>query len=282
MTPAEEFDLHAFFDAVDARRRERQLSWPALATVILEQSRVLNDERKDHPISPTTIRKLAEGRGLSSQHSLFLLRWLGVPPETFIAAPQPGTAGFRFPWRTSRIGCVGIFVRSMARSTPLESRVMPPGSRPPIVSIVPQTHSPACALRNLPPASAWRCGLPRLSIAPQLTSSTSRNGNGVFTGYPEPNNIAGSRMRESLSFRLGQSRRFGCRSVTCCHRGQITTKRTIAAANHNAPAGGSVDPRCRLDDLDESRGVNLLAGKRSWNPKSKEPRLSEGIHQRRR
>ena len=97
MTPAEEFDLHAFFDAVDARRRERQLSWPALATVILEQSRVLNDERKDHPISPTTIRKLAEGRGLSSQHSLFLLRWLGVPPETFIAAPQPGTAGIPLP-----------------------------------------------------------------------------------------------------------------------------------------------------------------------------------------
>ena len=67
-----------------------------------------------------------------------------------------------------------------------------------------------------------------------------------------------------------------------CLRGQITTKRTIAAANHNAPAGGSIDPRCRLDDLDESGGVNLLAAKRPRNPKSKEPRLSEGIDQRRR
>jgi hypothetical protein len=65
-----------------------------------------------------------------------------------------------------------------------------------------------------------------------------------------------------------------------CHHGQITTKRTIAATNHNAPAGGSVDPRCRLDDFDESHGVNLLTSKRSWNPKSKEPRLSEGIDQR--
>ena len=76
---------------MDARRREEQLSWPALATVIWEQSRVLNERRKDHPISPATIRKLAEG--VSCQHALFVLRWLEVPPEIFIAVPQPGTAG---------------------------------------------------------------------------------------------------------------------------------------------------------------------------------------------
>ena len=89
------FDHQAFFDAVDTRRREQQLSWPALATVIWEQSRVLNERRNDHPISPTTIRKMAGE--LSSQHALFVLRWLGVPPETFIAEPQPGTAGVPLP-----------------------------------------------------------------------------------------------------------------------------------------------------------------------------------------
>jgi len=95
VTPAEGFDTQAFFAAVDARRRDEQLSWPALAAVIWEQSRVLNERRNDHPISPATIRKLAEG--VSCQHALFVLRWLEVPPETFIAGPQPGTAGAPLP-----------------------------------------------------------------------------------------------------------------------------------------------------------------------------------------
>jgi hypothetical protein len=90
------FDHQAFFNAVDMRRREQQLSWPALATVIWEQSRVLNERLDDHPISPATIRKM-DG-GLSCQHALFVLRWLGVPPETFIAEPRPGTAGAPLPW----------------------------------------------------------------------------------------------------------------------------------------------------------------------------------------
>lgn len=91
------FDTRAFFAAVDAKRREQQLSWPALAVALWEQSPVLNDRRKDHPISPGTIRKMGDGRGLSCQHALFVLRWLDVPPEAFIAAPQPGTAGVPLP-----------------------------------------------------------------------------------------------------------------------------------------------------------------------------------------
>ena len=89
------FDLQRFFAAVDARRRDEQLSWPALTAAIWEKSRVLNKRRSDHPISPATIRKLAEG--VSCQHALFVLRWLEVPPETFIAVPQPGTAGVPLP-----------------------------------------------------------------------------------------------------------------------------------------------------------------------------------------
>jgi hypothetical protein len=97
MTSPKEFDTEAFFGAVDARRRAEQLSWAALATTIWEQSRALNARRNDHPISPATISKLAERRGISCQHALFLLRWLGVPPETFIAVPQPGTGGVPLP-----------------------------------------------------------------------------------------------------------------------------------------------------------------------------------------
>lgn len=95
MATEQGFDSEAFFAAVDQRRREEQLSWPALATAVWEQSRVLNERRRDHPISPATLRKVAQG--VSCQHALFLLRWLGVPPETFIAVPQPGTAGIPLP-----------------------------------------------------------------------------------------------------------------------------------------------------------------------------------------
>ena len=89
--------MQSFFDAVDERRRREHLNWSALAAAIWGQSRALNELRRDHPISPATIRKMADGRGLSCQHALFLLRWLGVPPETFIAAPQPNTAGVQLP-----------------------------------------------------------------------------------------------------------------------------------------------------------------------------------------
>ncbi len=97
MNPSQEFDLQAFFDAVDSRRREQQLTWQALATALWKQSRALNEKRNDHPISAATIRNLADGRRLSCQHTLFVLRWLGVPPETFAVTPQPGTAGIRLP-----------------------------------------------------------------------------------------------------------------------------------------------------------------------------------------
>jgi hypothetical protein len=112
VTPGHGFDISAFFAAIDERRREEHLTWPALTTTIWEQSRVLNERRNDHPISPATIRKLGERGDVSCQHALFLLRWLCVPPETFIAEPHPGTAGIPLPladnahrlrWNLSRL-----------------------------------------------------------------------------------------------------------------------------------------------------------------------------------
>ncbi|HEX8813979.1 MAG TPA: helix-turn-helix transcriptional regulator [Terriglobales bacterium] len=92
------FDNQAFFDAVDKRRRELKLSWPKLAAVIWDQSRVLNQLRPtDHPIATDTIWKMGERGFISCQHALFLLRWLDVPPETFIAKPREGTAGVGLP-----------------------------------------------------------------------------------------------------------------------------------------------------------------------------------------
>jgi hypothetical protein len=86
---------------------------------------VLNTRRNDHPISPATISKLAGRRGISCQHALFLLRWLGVPPETFIAMPQPGTAiplpladeGHRLRWNLGKLyGALNV-ARTARRAT---------------------------------------------------------------------------------------------------------------------------------------------------------------------
>lgn len=97
VTSPKEFDTQAFFAAVDARRCDQQLSWPALAAAIWEQSHVLNSRDNYHPISPSTIRNLAKRQDTSCQHALFLLRWLRVPPEAFIASPCQGTAGVPLP-----------------------------------------------------------------------------------------------------------------------------------------------------------------------------------------
>ena len=91
------FDMQAFGNAVDARRRDQQLSWTALAAAIWDQSRVLNARDKFHPISPSTIRNLADARDISCQHALFLLRWLEVPPEAFIASLRLGTTRVPLP-----------------------------------------------------------------------------------------------------------------------------------------------------------------------------------------
>jgi hypothetical protein len=91
------FDMQAFFAAIDERRREKRLSWPGLAAAVWEQSRVLNDRRKDHPIATATIRNLGDRGYMTCQHALFLLRWLQVPPEVFVKTPQPGTAGVPLP-----------------------------------------------------------------------------------------------------------------------------------------------------------------------------------------
>ncbi|MGA7821013.1 MAG: hypothetical protein WCA50_15385 [Candidatus Sulfotelmatobacter sp.] len=179
MPSAHSFDGQAFFDAADKRRRERQLSWPALATVIWEQSRALNERRNDHPISPATIRKAAGG--LSCQHALFVLRWLGLPPEAFIAVPQPGTAGVPLPladeahrlrWDLKKLHGALNAARTGRGATWQQAAAR-----------LYCTQNQLTGLRNAKFATRCdlRCGLPRRCIAQRLTSSMSRSGSTSVT-----------------------------------------------------------------------------------------------------
>src|SRR5579862_5329205 len=74
------FDASALYRALDARRLELGLSWRQVADQLWHLSFELNDQRHDHPISPSTLTRMATKPGTSCQHALFMLRWLGRNP----------------------------------------------------------------------------------------------------------------------------------------------------------------------------------------------------------
>jgi len=80
-----EFDVQALFDAMNVQRAARGLTWRGVADELWRQSADLNDRRKDHPISPTTLTGMPKRGDTSCQHALFMLRWLGRSPESFLA-----------------------------------------------------------------------------------------------------------------------------------------------------------------------------------------------------
>ncbi len=84
MPPVGDFDAIAFYDAMDAERVARGMSWRQVADALCEQSSLLNERRRDHPISPSTLTNIAKRRDTTCQHALFILRWLGRSPESFV------------------------------------------------------------------------------------------------------------------------------------------------------------------------------------------------------
>jgi hypothetical protein len=78
------FDAGALYRALDEQRTALGLSWTAVADQIWRLSADLNDRRRDHPISPSTLTGMARNPRTSCQHALFMLRWLGRTPESFL------------------------------------------------------------------------------------------------------------------------------------------------------------------------------------------------------
>jgi len=78
------FDCDSFFAALDEQRRERGLDWNQVAAELSEQSQELNARLMDHGICPGAVVRV-RGRGtISCQYALYMLRWLGRPPEDFL------------------------------------------------------------------------------------------------------------------------------------------------------------------------------------------------------
>ncbi len=96
-SPVRPFDAGALYQALDARRAELGVSWPGVASQIWQLSADLNDRRRDHPISPSTLTGMASKPRTSCQHALFMLRWLGRSPESFLAGGPGDDARFALP-----------------------------------------------------------------------------------------------------------------------------------------------------------------------------------------
>jgi hypothetical protein len=85
-----EFDAIALCGALDARRKQEGLTWRQVADAIWDQSAELNRQRGDHPISPATLTGISKRGDTTCQHALFILRWLGRTPESFLSPALRG------------------------------------------------------------------------------------------------------------------------------------------------------------------------------------------------
>jgi DNA-binding XRE family transcriptional regulator len=80
-----DFDIDALFEALDAQRTSRGLSWAQVAKEMWSLSADLSRSRpNDHPISPATITGISKRGNTTCQHALVMLRWLGRSPESFL------------------------------------------------------------------------------------------------------------------------------------------------------------------------------------------------------
>ncbi len=97
MTALPVFDFDAFFAAFDSERRGRTLGWFDVADELWQQSFALNLERMDHPLCGGAVSRLGARGETSCQYALFMLRWLGRPPEDFLVGPRADTGDVRLP-----------------------------------------------------------------------------------------------------------------------------------------------------------------------------------------
>jgi hypothetical protein len=82
---------------IDTRRAQLGLTWKQVADQLWELSCDLNDRRHDHPISPSTLTSMATKPRATCQHALFMLRWLGRNPESFLTGETADDPRFDLP-----------------------------------------------------------------------------------------------------------------------------------------------------------------------------------------
>ena len=90
------FDGGSLYAALNEKRTGLGISWQGVANQLWELSSDLNERRNDHPISPATLTKMSKNPRTSCQHALFMLRWLGRTPESFLKGADGASNDERF------------------------------------------------------------------------------------------------------------------------------------------------------------------------------------------
>jgi len=87
-----DFDLRALYQALDDRRRERAISWTALAQDVNRFRTTLR------PVAASTITSLSRKPDGEGDGILQMLMWLGRTPESFVpGVPDADSSRFRLP-----------------------------------------------------------------------------------------------------------------------------------------------------------------------------------------
>jgi hypothetical protein len=81
-----DFDVVGLWEAMEAERIRRGLSWAEVMREISAASSILVAKlgTRNHPMSASTVKNMAKGGSVTCQHALGMLRWLGQPPECFV------------------------------------------------------------------------------------------------------------------------------------------------------------------------------------------------------
>ena len=162
--------------ALDEKRTALGISWQRVADQMWEQSAALNGRRRDHPISPSTLTNMTRSQRTSCQHALFMLRWLGRAPESFLRGAAEADERFNLPaagqdhrlrWALKLLYAALDEKRRQEGSTWIALAAA--------LSCSPAS-SPACVRPSTRPRWISRCGSPSGSAAQRPTSSTRRPG----------------------------------------------------------------------------------------------------------
>jgi transcriptional regulator with XRE-family HTH domain len=88
-----DFDMNALYEALDAEREARGLTWAD----VLRQLNERFERLPSRPFAMSTIKGMREKRSVTSAVVLQLLRWLRRAPEDFIPDGVPLTASTALP-----------------------------------------------------------------------------------------------------------------------------------------------------------------------------------------
>jgi hypothetical protein len=88
-----DFDIDALYQAVDAQRQARGMTWAQAARAI----NGLFEHEPVRPISVTTLTRIPDRTVLEADGVLQILRWLGRTPESFSNGNKEATDGEKLP-----------------------------------------------------------------------------------------------------------------------------------------------------------------------------------------